>query len=263
MIQLQVINHNDQRVLTSAQVAQSFATDTKIISNNFNYNKERYTEGKHFFVLEGQEKRNFINRHEIQDSSKNAALIYLWTEKGAWMHAKSLNTDQAWEAYELLVDDYYSVKINTQALSPELQLFNQIFNSVARMELEHSKLQNDVNVVKQQIENQNEILALNPIDGRKKVTSLLNKIAQSLGGGSSFQDVRTDGYKKLEDRARCDLTKRVMNKRQRMALEGIAKSKIDKVSKLDVIFEDGKLTEIYFAIVKEMAIQNRIEVDVS
>ncbi|MCL6456982.1 MAG: hypothetical protein K6T85_03150, partial [Gorillibacterium sp.] len=147
----------------------------------------------------------------------------------------------------------------TQALSPELQLFNQIFNSVARMELEHSRLQGDVNAVKQQIENQNEILALNPIDGRKKVTGLLNKIAQALGGGNSYQDVRTDSYKRLEERARCDLIKRVTNKKQRLALEGIAKSKIDKVSKLDVIFEDGKLVEIYFAIVKEMAVANRVD----
>ena len=34
------------------------------------------------------------------------------TEKGAWLHAKSLNTDQAWEAYESLVDDYYRLTKN-------------------------------------------------------------------------------------------------------------------------------------------------------
>ncbi|MGF7049117.1 hypothetical protein J2T13_003625 [Paenibacillus sp. DS2015] len=263
MSQFQVINHAEQRVLTTAQLAESFGTETKIISKNFERNENRYSAEKHFFLIQGEELKEFKANRQIDDNLKFAPSIYLWTEKGAWMHAKSLNTDQAWEAYELLVDDYYSVKINTQALSPELQLFNQIFNSVARMELEQSKLKNDVDAVKQQVENQNEILALNPIDGRKKVTGLLNKVAQSLGGGSSYQDVRTDSYKRLEDRARCDLTKRVVNKRQRMALEGLAKTKIDKVSKLDVVFEDGKLTEIYFAIVKEMAIQNRIEADVS
>ena len=36
--------------------------------------------------------------------------LYLWTEKGALLHAKSLNTDKAWEAYEFLVDTYFAVK---------------------------------------------------------------------------------------------------------------------------------------------------------
>ncbi|WP_207642469.1 hypothetical protein [Desulfosporosinus sp. I2] len=31
------------------------------------------------------------------------------TITGAWLHAKSLNTDRAWKAYETLVDDYYRV----------------------------------------------------------------------------------------------------------------------------------------------------------
>ncbi|BFH14546.1 hypothetical protein J6TS7_44470 [Paenibacillus dendritiformis] len=261
MNKLQIIKHNSQRVLTTSKLAEAYGTDSRRISENFNRNKDRYVEGKHYFGLEGEEKREFLDRTQIEDGSKNAAVLYLWTEKGAWMHAKSLNTDQAWEAYEMLVDDYYSIKINTQALSPELQLFNQIFTSVARMELEQSKLQNDVLAVKQQLDNQNEILALNPIDGRKKVTALLNKIAQSLGGGSAYQDVRADSYKRLEERARCDLNRRVTNKKQRLSLEGIAKSTIGKITKLDVILDDGKLTEIYFAIVKEMAVENHIDLN--
>lgn len=33
--------------------------------------------------------------------------MYLWTEKGALLHAKSLNTDKAWEVYDYLVDFYF------------------------------------------------------------------------------------------------------------------------------------------------------------
>lgn len=36
--------------------------------------------------------------------------MYRWTKKGTWMRAKSLNTDKIWEAYDMLVDDYYQVK---------------------------------------------------------------------------------------------------------------------------------------------------------
>lgn len=62
--------------------------------------------------MEGPGKRDFLNRHQIDDGSKNAQYLYLWTEKGAWLHAKSLNTDEAWNAYETLVDEYYRIKEN-------------------------------------------------------------------------------------------------------------------------------------------------------
>lgn len=81
MINIQVIEQGNQRVLTTAQLEESYGTDNKRISNNFNENKVRYTEGKHFYALEGGEKRDFINRHEIRDGSKNAKTLYLWTEK--------------------------------------------------------------------------------------------------------------------------------------------------------------------------------------
>lgn len=261
MNQLQVIEHQNQRVLTTQQLSESYGTEPQIIVNNFNRNKERYTAGKHYVALEGVEKNEFINLNHFDVGLKNTKTLYLWTEKGAWLHAKSLNTDKAWEAYEMLVDDYYSMKINTRALSPELQMFNQMFTAVARMEIEQANLKNDVQVVKQRQDQITDILSLNPIDGRKKVTSLLNRIAQSLGGGSSYQDIRADSYKRLEDRAKCDLAIRQTNKRKKMALEGVVKSKIDKVSKLDVIFDDSRLTEIYFAIVKEMAIQHQVDVE--
>ncbi|WP_135553268.1 ORF6N domain-containing protein [Paenibacillus cymbidii] len=104
------IEFNDHRVLTTVQLAEIYGTEVQILTNNFNRNKNRYDEGKHYIALQGEEKRNFLNLHQNDLGSKNASILYLWTEKGAWMHAKSLNTDAAWSAYEMLVDDYYRVK---------------------------------------------------------------------------------------------------------------------------------------------------------
>lgn len=39
---LQVVETNNQRVLTTAQIAEQYETDTRIISNNFNRNEKRY-----------------------------------------------------------------------------------------------------------------------------------------------------------------------------------------------------------------------------
>lgn len=106
---LQVVEANHQRVLTTAQIAEQYGTDAKAISKNFTRNKERYTEGKHYYCLTGDAKREFLNRYQIDDGLR-ATVFYLWTEKGALLHAKSLNTDKAWEAYECLVDTYFSVR---------------------------------------------------------------------------------------------------------------------------------------------------------
>lgn len=110
MYKLQVIEHRNQRVLTTAQLAEAFGTAVQIVTNNFNRNRDRYSEQKHYVALRGEEKKHFLCENQIDFSNKDHSTLYLWTEKGAWMHAKSLNTDQAWDAYEMLVDDYYRQK---------------------------------------------------------------------------------------------------------------------------------------------------------
>lgn len=108
---LQVVETNNQRVLTTAQIAEQYGTTADRISKNFSANKVRYTEGKHYYCLTGDDlkafKDDFLNSELVKP---NASSLYLWTEKGALLHAKSLNTDQAWQAYEVLVDTYFSVR---------------------------------------------------------------------------------------------------------------------------------------------------------
>ena len=106
MNNLTVTEYKNIRVLTTQQIAEAYETDTRIISNNFNRNKERYVEGKHFICLDGEELKGFKTNHHFDESSRINKL-YLWTEKGAFLHAKSLNTDKAWEVYDRLVDEYF------------------------------------------------------------------------------------------------------------------------------------------------------------
>lgn len=110
MKNLQVIELNGQRVLTTSQLAKSYGTARQVISNNYARNRGRYTVGKHFILLEGQSLKEFKASHQFDDNLKYAHTLYLWTEKGALLHAKSLNTDRAWEVYDWLVDFYFRVK---------------------------------------------------------------------------------------------------------------------------------------------------------
>ena len=153
-MQLQVIEKNNERVLLTSQIAESYGTTAKAISYNFNNNKERYVEGKHFYCLEGEEKREFCNRLEIQDSSK-ATKLYLWTQKGALLHAKSLGTDKAWEVYDYLVDSYFQ-KVEKATFDMKSALLNPdvIIQLATALKEEQSKslqLETTVKVQEQQI----------------------------------------------------------------------------------------------------------------
>lgn len=210
---------------------------------------------------------NFFIESTYESGTGRSYKRYLLTRKGCDMVANKMTGEKG-----VLFTAAYVTKfeeMEKQLIKPTLpqmspaEVLAGVANQLVEQERRLALIESRVDRTEKQQEDIKEILSLNPIDARKKVTALLNKIAQSLGGGSSYRDVRTDSYKRLEERARCDLAKRVTYKKQRLALEGVSKSKIDKVNQLDVIFEDGRLSEIYFAIVKEMAVANRIEVEAS
>ena len=104
-----MIEQDGQRVLTTAQLAEAYGADAIEVSHNFTNNKSRYTEGKHFYCLTGDALRAF--KRECENLSiaipKNVNRFYLWTERGALLHAKSLNTDKAWEVYDFLLEHYF------------------------------------------------------------------------------------------------------------------------------------------------------------
>ena len=257
MNQLQVIVHDNRRVLTTSQLAECYGADVKVISNNYTRNAERYKEGKHFIRLTGEDLKSFKAIHQIDESLKFASILYLWTEKGAWHHAKSLGTDEAWDAYEMLVDEYYNVK----DLIPQLNNLSPQLQTLIHIEMEQNKIKEQLNEVKSEVQGIREVVAINTRNWRKDTNDILNKIAQQRGGFDAYQQVRQESYELLEARGKCKLSIRLTNMKRRMLENGQSKSKVDKVSKLDVIDRDTRLLEIYTAIVKEMAIANKIDVD--
>lgn len=118
MKELPIMEVRGQRVLTTKQIAEAYGTTKDKIIYNFNYNRGRYVKGKHYIELKGEELRDLKRRCENQISLKYAKSLYLWTEKGALLHAKSLNTNKAWEVYDYLVDFYFRVKEKCMEVKP-------------------------------------------------------------------------------------------------------------------------------------------------
>ena len=136
------IENEGKRVLTTAQLAEAYETDSKVISKNFNRNSDRYTEGKHFYRLTGDELKAFKTNRQIDESLIRINILYLWTEKGALLHAKSLNTDKAWEVYDFLVENYFQKKEpDYSALSPQLQFLIQMEQRQNALEKKQEELE--------------------------------------------------------------------------------------------------------------------------
>lgn len=106
------VEFNDQRILTTEQLAEVYGTEAKNIRMNFANHKDQFVEGKHYYLLQGEE----LNEFKLQTNdigariSPMARVLYLWTERGASRHCKILGTEKAWEQFDNLEDTYFRVK---------------------------------------------------------------------------------------------------------------------------------------------------------
>lgn len=133
-----------------------------------------------------------------------------------------------------------------------------------QVEVERKQLALEAKQIEQQeaIENISQIVSLDTKGWKDKTNSILNKIAISRGGGDQFQKVRNESYELLESRGRCKLSIRLENLKKNVLAQGIySRSKITKLNKLDVIDYDTRLTEIYLAVVKDMAISYKVNIE--
>lgn len=171
------------------------------------------------------------------------------------MKGNGAKAEEARDYFTTLEERVKQKVIDLNQLSPELQMFQKIFNSVAEQQLEQKRQAEQLNHVEQRVESIREVVALDTTSWRDDTGNILRKISMELGGGQAYSQVRDESYELLSKRMGVNLKQRLTNKRRRMADEGICKSTRDKLSYVDIIAEDKKLIEGYTAIVKEMAIR--------
>lgn len=112
------ITHHSIPVITTELLALLYGTEPVRIRQGHQRNIDRFICNKHYFKVEGKEladlrvslsysQRLQPSLRGLQISPKTRSLI-LWTERGAARHAKMLETDQAWEVFEKLEDNYFN-----------------------------------------------------------------------------------------------------------------------------------------------------------
>ena len=136
------IEHNNERVLTTEQLAQAYECEGVQIKQNFNNNADRFVEGQHYFKLEGEALRKLrVENIDLQISPMTRSL-YLWTRRGASRHSKMLGTDKAWEMFDALEENYFNPR--PKELTPAEQMAQGLLAAqklldAAKLELAQSK----------------------------------------------------------------------------------------------------------------------------
>ena len=253
--EVMVVEYKGKRVLTTEQVADGFECEARRISENFKRNEDRFEEGKHFVKLEGEELKQFkvsLGDTQIADNLKFAPVVYLWTKRGVARHSKMLGTDQAWDMFDCLEENYFNPK---QKPMDKFAFMAESLRIMQEQEERLTKVENTLTTIKEVFK------ARKPEDEwREEVRTLINGIVNSMGDGNTSEKYRmvvSASYDRLSKRANINLTKRLKNAQKNYreiynASESEAKA---KVSKVQVIQKDKKIADIYLTILKEMAIQ--------
>ena len=189
------INFREERVLTTKQMAEVYGTEENNIKKNLSVNKERFIEGKHYYLLKGDELKKFKRvvtngNQALENEFRFVSQLTLWTEKGANRMCKILDTDKAWEQFEILEETYFNT---FKPLSPT-ELLNLQLQVLREQEEKINKVDEDLQSFKVDI----------PLFGNEQYD--LQKLVRSKGtsilGG---RDSRAYKNKSLRQRLYSDL----------------------------------------------------------
>lgn len=247
MRQLQILMHNEQRVLTTQQLAEVYETDVNNIKVNFKNHKTRFIDGKHYYLLKGEELKSFKNVvNDINLVGKNASQLILWTEKGADRHCKILDTDKAWEQFDNLEETYFKVKDASADLAlptTPMQIMEVMFHALK-----------DTNADVKELDSR-----LEDVESTQTLTwrdFMMKKVAEHcVEIGICFSPFLGKLYKELEKRSGRDLNRTIIQRRKRLKAQGASYKAIKLFAKIDVIEQDKPLRKLFEQIFEEMILE--------
>ena len=245
MNDLKIIKHNNILMVDSRDVAEMVDKPhdqlMRSIRTYIEYMESAIMQTADFFVPS-----------TYLDAQNQERPCYLITKKGCDMVANKMTGEKGvlfTAAYVTKFEEMEkSLIAPMQSLSPQLQL-------LITMELKQNEMQKAITENKEAVQSIRDVVSLNTTSWRIDSMILIGKMAHRMGGSEHIRDLRKESYKLLDTRMGVCVETRLTNKRQRMALEGICKSKLNVLNHLDVIAEDKKLIEGYVAIIKDMAIR--------
>lgn len=183
------------------------------------------------------------------------------------MKGNGERAEQAREYFTRLEERVKQKVIDLSNLSPELQMFNSIFQQAAKVELEQKRQAEQI----MQLEEKQQLIsqAVTKESGknfREWVNNCLSRIAESdnfqyIGNRQErHQAVRAESYERLNSKRPCRLNQRVEAEKGRAFNAGASTARINAINKLTIIESDKDLKPVYESVVREMLIAYCVEV---
>lgn len=164
----------------------------------------------------------------------------------------SEKAEQAREYFTTVEERVKQKAIDISQLSPELKMFNTIFQSVAQQQLEQKRQAEQINKVEQTVDNMKEIFTQPIGDWKAEINARVREI--SIKSKIDYQILYNQLYGELETTAHCSLKRLQDNKKKRMEKAGNTKTAIkNETTKIAIIFEKPQLKAIFENIVKKYA----------
>lgn len=190
----------------------------------------------------------FIESFYIDSQNKQQPSFNL-TKKGCELYSTRMSGEKGTQFAVAYIERFNDMEqeLNKPKTQAEMMLMyaEQFVNQEKR-----------INVIEQKQDDIKDIISINnKSDWRKEANGIINRIAGNNGG--TYKQTREESYMRLSTRARCDLERRLLNKKRRASEAGANRKTLSNLNKLDVIADDARLIEIYLIVIKEMAIENK------
>ncbi len=240
-----------ENTLTSLEVAEMVGRRHDQVIRDIRKITEQLNDHKNVDV-------DYFTEDTYKDGKGEIRPCYRLTKKGCELFSTRMTGAKGTQFAVAYIDRFNQMEqhIKQQSdisnLSPELQMFNQMFQAVANQE---QKLVE----VNDKVDNISEIVALNAANWRNETGNFIRKIALKQGGGVAFKEINQQIYAEVERRGGFKFNIRLRNMQTRQIEKGYSKSAVKKLNKLDVIEADKKATQIYIQVVKEFAIKYQVE----
>lgn len=164
----------------------------------------------------------------------------------------SEKAEQAREYFTRVEEKVKQKALDISQLSPELQMFNSIFQTVAQQQLESKRQAEQISKVETTVNNMKEIFSQPIGDWKAVINARVREI--SIKSGIEYQSLYAQLYGELETVAHCSLKRLQDNKKKRMEKAGNTKTAIkQKTTKIAIIYEKPQLKAIFENIVKQYA----------
>ena len=244
-----------ENTLTSLEVAEMVGKDHSKVIRDIRNITSHLNEAKNGLV----KIEDYFTEDTYQDNKGESRPCYRLTKKGCELFSTRMTGAKGTQFAVAYIERFNQMEQHIKQqpdisnLSPELQMFNQMFQAVASQE---QKLVE----VNDKVDNISNIVALNTANWRSETGNWVRQMAIKQGGGIAFKEINQEIYAEVERRGGFKFNVRLRNMQTRQIEKGYSKSAVKKLNKLDAIEADKKATQIYIQVVKEFAIKYQVDV---